>query len=162
MIPFCLIVGDSTGVGTAAALAAQGIRCEVQAKVGASSARVLQAQPAGAIAGRAVIAVGSNDPDNPRLMQNLSALRGRLVAGHVTWLAPYNRKAAAVVTALAYSRRDSVVQLSSYPSRDRLHPASYRQVASGLGWSDDAITKPAGMRYSLPARPRLSRLDRRS
>jgi len=27
----CLIIGDSTGVGTAAALAAQGIRCEVRA-----------------------------------------------------------------------------------------------------------------------------------
>ena len=40
MIPFCLILGDSTAIGTAQALAAQGIRCEVHARVGAGSAEI--------------------------------------------------------------------------------------------------------------------------
>lgn len=37
MIPLCLIIGDSTALGTANALAAQGIRCAVHARVGAPS-----------------------------------------------------------------------------------------------------------------------------
>lgn len=41
MIPFCLIVGDSTGAGTASTLAAEGIRCKVYARVGARSAALV-------------------------------------------------------------------------------------------------------------------------
>ena len=62
MIPACLIVGDSIGVGMAGALAMQGIHCEVRAQVGATSKRVLDLQPVIAATGHAVIAAGSNDP----------------------------------------------------------------------------------------------------
>ncbi len=45
MIPFCLILGDSTAVGTAAALAMSGIQCEMRARVGASSSDALRSSP---------------------------------------------------------------------------------------------------------------------
>ena len=101
MIPFCLIVGDSTGVGTADALAAQGIRCEVHARVGAPSAEPLQTWRGGSPAGVALIALGSNDPANPALARNLLAVRRRVSASRVTWLAPYNPEAGRVVVSLA-------------------------------------------------------------
>lgn len=34
MIPLCVIVGDSTAVGTSAAIAMSGIQCETHARVG--------------------------------------------------------------------------------------------------------------------------------
>lgn len=135
MIPLCLIIGDSTGVGTGAALALQGIRCEVQARKNASSAEVLKGQPEGIVAGRVLIAAGSNDAASPALRRNLLALRQRISALNVTWLAPYHSQAAGVVSALARSFGDTVVQLSSYQTHDRVHPANYANVASSLGWS---------------------------
>ena len=157
MIPFCLIVGDSTGVGTADALAAHGIRCEVHARVGAPSAEPLQTWRGVLPAGVALIALGSNDPANPALARNLLAVRRRVSASRVTWLAPYNPAAARVVVSLARALGDDVVQLASYSSRDRLHPASYRQVAMSLGWtsarSAPLATSTSSLTYGAPALP---------
>ncbi len=144
MIPFCLVVGDSTGIGAADALAAQGIRCEVHARVGAPSIEPLQTLRGSSLAGVALIALGSNDPGNPALARNLLAVRRHVSAVRVTWLAPYNPAAARIVLSLARSIGDDVVQLSAYPTRDRLHPASYRLVARALAWTD------LGLRRSLP------------
>ena len=90
----CLVIGDSTGVGTAAALAEQGVRCEVRAQVGESSATALARQTGATAAGHILVAVGSNDPTNPRLRSNLLRLRRQLATSQVTWLAPYDKTAA--------------------------------------------------------------------
>lgn len=150
ILPLCLILGDSTGVGTASALAAQGLRCEVHARVSAPSSETLQTWHVRRPVDRALIALGSNDATSPRLAQNLITLRRRVLAGRVTWLAPYHPGAAQVVTALARSFGDDVVQLASYSSRDRVHPDRYADVAVSLGWSGTGFSKP-----SLTRGPRL-------
>ena len=134
MIPACLIVGDSIGVGMAGALAMQGIHCEVRAQVGATSKRVLDLQPVIAATGHAVIAAGSNDPANPGLKQNLRRLRTRLAAQRVTWIAPYDARASRIVVSLALTFGDTVVPLSLYATRDRVHPASYGPLSRSLAW----------------------------
>ena len=153
MIPFCLIVGDSTGLGAADALAAQGIRCEVHARVGAPSAEPLQKLPGSSPAAVALIALGSNDPANPALARNLLAVRRRVSAVRVTWLAPYDPGAARVVLALARSLGDKVLPLAAFASRDRLHPASYRQVAASLGWAGSSYARsvPIATAFAPPA-----------
>lgn len=132
MIPACLIVGDSIGVGMAGALALQGIHCELRAQVGATSKRALDLQPVTSATGHAVIAAGSNDPANPGLEQNLRRLRTRLAAQRVTWIAPYDARASRIVMSLALSFGDTVVPLSLYPTRDRVHPASYGALSRRL------------------------------
>lgn len=147
MIPLCLVLGDSTAVGTADALAAEGMRCAVHARSGAPSIETVRTWRSGAFSGRTLIALGSNDALNPKLSANLELLRRRLSASHVTWLAPYHPRAAAIVTAIADKFGDTVVYLG--PSNDGIHPKSYRTVASALRWDtqahrpyDNAIIRP--------------------
>ncbi len=134
MLPLCLIVGDSTAIGTADVLGAQGLQCAVHARVGASSSETVRTFLGSAPVERAVIALGSNDPTNPQLVQNLMSLRARIRATRVTWLAPYNARAANAVASIARAHGDSVIPLSLATSRDRVHPASYRLIAASLGW----------------------------
>lgn len=112
MIPFCLILGDSTGVGTAGALARDGIRCEIHAHVGARSSGVLEEWQGRITPAVALIALGSNDVGDPRLERQLTALRARTRAPSVTWLAPYNRTAASIVTRVALRFGDKVIPLA--------------------------------------------------
>ena len=153
MIPFCLIVGDSTGLGAANALAAQGLRCEVHARIGAPSAEPLQQLRGSSPAAVALIALGSNDPGNPALARNLLAVRRRVSAARVTWLAPYDPGAARIVVALARALGDDVLPLSAFASRDRLHPASYRQVATSLGWTGIGFARSVPIGAVTLARP---------
>ena len=149
MIPLCLVLGDSTAVGTADALAAEGMRCAVHARSGAPSTETVRTWRSGAFSGRTLIALGSNDALNPKLSANLELLRRRLSASHVTWLAPYHPRAAAIVTAIADKFGDTVVYLGRFSSNDGIHPKSYRTVASALRWDtqahrpyDNAIIRP--------------------
>jgi len=138
MIPLCLIIGDSTALGTANALAAQGIRCAVHARVGAPSGDSVKTFRSPVGAGRVLIALGSNDPTNPRLARNLMVVRQRAMGSQVTWLAPYHASAARIVTDIALSFGDPVIQLASVPSLDRVHPQNYRTVAAALQWRKTA------------------------
>ncbi|MDJ0277651.1 hypothetical protein QLH51_12675 [Sphingomonas sp. 2R-10] len=145
MIPLCLILGDSTAVGTADALAAQGMRCAVHAREGAPSIETVKTWHSGSFSDRALIALGSNDALNPDLAGNLQLLRQRVSARRVTWLAPYHRRAAAIVSAIAEQFGDSVVHLGRFSSADGIHPKSYRTVASALQWQTPA---PLPYRYA--------------
>jgi hypothetical protein len=152
MFPLCLILGDSTGVGTASALAAQGVRCEVHAREGAPSSETLRVYQGGVPADVALIALGSNDAGNPQLAANLLVLRRRVPAARVTWLAPYNGTASGVVTTIARAFGDTVLPLSAFTSRDGVHPASYRPIAGALGWfSMGALPPVARSSRPLPA-----------
>jgi hypothetical protein len=133
MIPFCLIPGDSTAVGTAQALAAQGIRCEVHARVGAGSAEIERRVRGASAATVALIALGSNDAASPALPTNLLALRRRTTAVKVARLAP-TTCASSIVTSIAARFGDTVIPLRAQPSRDGIHPVSYRPVAKSLRW----------------------------
>ncbi|MGN5376454.1 hypothetical protein [uncultured Sphingomonas sp.] len=133
--PPCIVVGDSIAVGTADALASAGLRCAVHARVGASSAETLRGFRDDAPRAHAIIALGSNDLGRPDLLRNLVALRQRVRATRVTWVAPYAPAAAAVSTAVARSFGDDVVQLSRIESRDGIHPVSYRLLIRSLDLS---------------------------
>ncbi|WP_267381451.1 MULTISPECIES: hypothetical protein [unclassified Sphingomonas] len=155
MIPLCLILGDSTGVGTAGALAAQGIRCEVHAREGAPSSEAVRTYQGGSPVEVALIALGSNDADSPDLARNLLALRERVPAMRVTWLAPYDASAAGVVARIAGAYGDAIVPLAAFSSKDGVHPKSYRPIASALHWGANTTRfgpMPAAVR-SPPASP---------
>lgn len=160
MIPLCMIVGDSTAVGTSAAIAMSGIQCETYARVGASSAGALRSAPNTLSASLVVIALGSNDPDNPGLHQNLAAVRRKVTAPRVVWLAPYNAVAAAAVGKIAAVYGDSVVPLTRFPSQDGIHPISYRTVARALNLPRSELIKRQEQR-TLPL-PRPSALVRQA
>ena len=134
MIPFCLILGDSTGVGTAGALAREGIQCEIHAHVGARSSGVLEEWQGRITSAVALIALGSNDVGDQRLERRLVALRARTRVPRVTWLAPYNHIAALIVTRVALRFGDKVIPLALLPTRDGVHPTSYRPITGLLGW----------------------------
>lgn len=152
----CLIIGDSTGVGSAAALAAQGIRCEVRAQIGVSSGAVLARQARATTAGHVLVAVGSNDPANPHLRSNLIRLRGQLATRRVTWLAPYDRTAAEAVRSVSMTYGDAVLPLARFATRDRVHPTSYAPVARAIGWTNPPVrqipTVAAATRAKAPQR----------
>lgn len=125
----CLIIGDSIAQGAAAALrAALFDRCAIVAQQGISSRQIARIVPADTF-NTAAISAGSNDADSPALSQRLAQLRAGISARYVLWIMPYHRRAAQIVRATAATYGDSVIDLAELPSRDRLHPASYR----GLG-----------------------------
>ena len=130
--PVCIVIGDSIAVGTAGALASEGLRCEVHARVGASSAEMLRTFTDGGHRARAVIALGSNDAGNPNLLRNLVALRQRVRATRVAWVTPYAPAAARISAAIARSFGDEIDHLAAIDTRDGIHPASYRSVALSL------------------------------
>ena len=101
----------------------------------------------------ALIALGSNDPGNPALARNLLAVRRRVSAVRVTWLAAYDPAAARIVSALTTSLGDQVLPLSAYASRDRLHPSSYRQVATSLGWAGAGYSRQVPIATASFVRP---------
>lgn len=143
--PACIVIGDSIAVGTAGALASEGLRCEVHARVGASSAEMLRTFTDGAPRERAVIALGSNDAGNPNLLRNLVALRQRVRAARVAWVTPYSSTAARISAAIARSFGDEIVHLAAIDSRDGIHPVSYRSVARSLSssprYGGDAVAR---------------------
>ena len=157
MLPLCLILGDSTAVGTAAALAASGVRCEVHARVGARSSDLLKVWLGGRVPARVLIGLGSNDPGDPTLARNLVALRRRASSSQVTWLAPYDPAASRVVASVAQAFGDQVVYLAYQPTRDRLHPTSYRPIAWSLHWQDvSGVWKSPSIPFSVQPRVPLT------
>ena len=69
----CLIAGDSIAVGVAPYLP----RCAVNAKVGITSTAIIRRVGA---ANLLIISAGSNDPRNPRLINNLKSIRAKATA----------------------------------------------------------------------------------
>lgn len=119
----CSAVGDSIAVGLAAAM-----HCVPYAKVGRSSgtqAAIMHSVSASLV----IISLGSNDPSNPRLLQNLRSVRSKIAGKRVVWIAPFNQQAAASVFKAAAENGDGVVALSGMPSHDHVHPANYHTLA---------------------------------
>ncbi len=156
MIPFCLILGDSTAVGTAAALAMSGIQCEMRARVGASSSDALRFSPETLSASFVVIALGSNDPRSPKLLQNLDTIRRRTAASRVVWIAPYNPAASAIVRTVAVTFGDTVVHLNAFRTQDGIHPVSYSSVARMVS-APRPTQRSLGARSISPSAQRLVR-----
>lgn len=122
----CIAIGDSIAVGVG-----QAAHCSINAKVGASSSYIAD-HVVSSSRDVAVISAGSNDPSNPKLRTNLDKIRSKITAKRVVWILPYDRKAAAVVKAVAVQHGDGYVDLSGFKTRDGVHPSSYRSVARKL------------------------------
>ena len=120
----CAIAGDSIAAG----VGAQMPQCHTDAKVGTPSADIIHRVPAGHI-GLMIISAGSNDPLNPRLGDNLNAMRRR-AGGGVTWIAPVNPRARSVVDSVAHAHGDRVVTFT--PGPDGVHPRSYPELAHAI------------------------------
>lgn len=119
----CAYIGDSIAVG----LEQLDTNCAVYARVGAGSEFIARRYRNIDAEDYVVISMGSNDPNNPKLLQNAERLRRSITARKVIWILPYSRVAAGDITIVAREFRDSVVDLRPIPSRDGVHP-NYRQV----------------------------------
>lgn len=157
MIPVCLIVGDSIGIGAAVPLAASGARCAVYARVGASSGETVRTFHGHAGVEHAIISLGSNDAESPNLERNLIVVRQRIAARRVTWIVPYHPRASRVVAILARSFGDGIVDLGRFTSTDGIHPVRYSDVAKSLNWrpAPPQIEPQVVVRASSTLRPAL-------
>lgn len=124
-----VVVGDSIAVGTGSKIK----DATVAATVGDSSTTIknkVQANQSIKNFTNAVISAGSNDPTNPQLAANLTAIRTALAARNYIWLLPYNSTASTVVKNVASANGDKTIDLTQFPSRDNLHPSNYGLVAN--------------------------------
>ena len=112
----CAIVGDSIAVGVAEYSHGCSI---VDAKIGISSSAIIRRVHDADVV---VISAGSNDPNNPRLVDNLKVIRAKCTH-KVIWISPVNRVAAAAVRTVAALHGDTVITF--IPGRDHVHPRSY-------------------------------------
>jgi hypothetical protein len=119
-------IGDSIAVGLSSHL-----QCVPFAQVGRSSGQAL-ALVKRINANTVVVSLGSNDPNNPRLVSNLVGIRARIEAKVVIWVIPYNSRAAASVRDVAYRFKDAVIDLRNFKTRDGVHPRSYQSVARAM------------------------------
>lgn len=115
----CAIIGDSIAVG----IAQQRFNCTVDARVGLSSSAIVRIVGDGDLI---VISAGSNDPNNPKLISNLEAIRSKRT-GKVIWIIPVHPVAAASVRLVAQKHQDMVVSFK--PGKDGVHPKSYKALA---------------------------------
>lgn len=123
----CAYIGDSIAVG----LEQLDTNCAVYARVGASSEFITRRYRNVDADDYVVISMGSNDPNNPRLLENAARLRRTITARKVIWILPYNRVAAGDISIVARRFRDSVVDLRPVPSRDGIHP-DYRRTQRAI------------------------------
>ncbi|MDE8652837.1 hypothetical protein [Novosphingobium album (ex Liu et al. 2023)] len=129
----CLIFGDSIGLGTARAVNERyPSQCEVRAAERATAHQMVSWIIPPRIFGTSVLAIGSNDAPTPGLSVKLTRIRARIPSRRVIWLLPYDRQRAALVSLVAARYNDETLDLDRFPTRDRIHPASYRQVANVL------------------------------
>jgi len=113
----CVIIGDSIAKG----MGQLSQNCATHAKEGATSSYIRRFKQQGNVT---IISAGSNDPNSAELPENLRKIRQR-ISGHVVWILPYNRKAATQVRKAA-KPGDVLVDLKYCPTRDRVHPTSYK------------------------------------
>lgn len=129
----CLILGDSTGVGTAQAINARyAQQCDVQAAERATAGEILGWRRPAKKYGTSILAIGSNDDAGPRLADRLLRIRASITTRRVIWLLPYARPQAYTVSSVAATFGDETLDLARFRSKDKVHPLSYGDVALRL------------------------------
>lgn len=131
-MPACIFIGDSIAVGLAQAINRGGPVCDRAAQVGLGSSAILAQTLRASRYPIAIISAGSNNPRDPRLERDLVAMRQVLWRSRVIWVLPYHRNAAYLVTRVAFSFNDAVIDLATFPSRDGVHPRNYAAVAQAI------------------------------
>lgn len=129
----CLILGDSTGLGTAKEINARySGRCDVIAVERATAAQILHWRKPPKAYGTCIFAIGSNDKPDAAVTAKLARLRRSIFTRRVIWLLPYSRPRAYLVNSVALSFGDATLDLSRFPTKDGIHPARYGEVAEVL------------------------------
>lgn len=144
--PICWVEGDSIALGThdAEGLPASYklVECSVDAKIGIPSSEIIgRAHDAMLV----VISAGSNDPQNPKLSDNLEAIR-TVAKNKVLWIVPaISPTAAAAVKKVAAEHHDDTVEFVA--GKDHTHPLTYKpiisQVRADLAQLAQTATAPA-------------------
>jgi hypothetical protein len=122
----CLLLGDSLatyeGLG-------RHFNCHIQAEVGRHTAEVLQTDiPRASVV---IISLGSNDPPNSALRENLLTLRSRIsFPTIVLWVVPAERLRAMIVEGIAERFADALAYF--VPGPDGVHPSSYSSLATSI------------------------------
>lgn len=123
------VIGDSIAVGV-------GGRIESSltfANVGDNSSQILdkvQSNTNLANAVNTILSVGSNDGNQTLLASNLNKIRTALGKSNFIWLLPYASETNATVKTFASSKGDKYIDLTKYPSNDKIHPKDYSVVAN--------------------------------
>jgi hypothetical protein len=129
----CLILGDSTGVGTARAINARYERhCDIQAAERATAVQILSWRRPGKRYDTCIFSMGSNDKAGPALAARLAEIRAQFCFNRVIWLLPYSRPQAYTVSSVAARFGDETLDLGRFHSRDGVHPSQYMDVAEAL------------------------------
>jgi len=129
----CLIIGDSTGVGTAHAINQRlEQRCDVLAVERATAAQIMAWPKPTKNYGSCIFAMGSNDPPGERSAEKMMRIRSAMCFRRVIWLLPYGRGQAYTVSSVAARFGDETLDLRCFPTRDGIHPSRYSDVASAL------------------------------
>jgi len=118
----CVAIGDSIAVGVG-----KNLGCEMRAFVGYPSTKIIKLAD-GKYHRICIISAGSNDPDNPKLIDNLKKIRLAVKCTAVVWIAPINKTANKAVKYVAM--KDNVVEIKL--SVDNVHPKSYNTLARDI------------------------------
>jgi len=118
----CAVVGDSIAANVAPYIA----ECVADALGGIPSDDIIiRVRPADVL----FVSAGSNDPNNPRLEDNLEAIRAKASA-RVVWILPMILPAALAVERVAARHNDPIMPFE--PGPDGKHPKSYEKLAAAL------------------------------
>lgn len=109
----CVAIGDSIAVGVSRPLG-----CETRAYVGWPSNKIINLA-SGRYHATCIISAGSNDPNNPHLRINLKKIRDRAKCSSYVWIQP----------TMSVAKEYGDVVISFTPSKDRVHPRSYSELA---------------------------------
>ena len=119
----CHVVGDSIAYRASRFLR----ECSAIAQGGLTSTQILERAPQ--LSDDVVISAGTNDPQNPKLADNLAAVRSKMT-GRVIWILPAVTQARVVVEQVARAHGDHTIAFR--PGDDGRHPDSPRELAEAV------------------------------
>ena len=127
----CVLIGDSLAVGIAQHLP----KCLRYAKVGIAAENIFKIIPQQITADDVAISLGSNNPTNPKLREELIKVRNSIKAKRVFWVLPNHPIAKRTVVSVAESYRDNMIDSSPWISKDGVHPTGkgYEQMSKFRG-----------------------------
>lgn len=123
----CVLIGDSLAVGIAQHLR----ECVSYAKVGIAAENIFRIIPQQITAGDVVISLGSNNPNNIGLRDELIRVRERVTADRVYWVLPNHPVARRTVIQVAQDYRDRMLDPTPWMGPDGVHPTGkgYREMS---------------------------------
>lgn len=120
----CVAIGDSITVGVSPRLG-----CETRAVVGYPSGKIINLA-GGKYHAICIFSAGSNDAKNPQLINNLQKIRDASNCSVRVWIRPIHSIPNQANKIIA--ERNGDLSVTFVPSRDRVHPRSYVELAETI------------------------------